>query len=128
MNKHIKRANFLYARLLGLVVDKIKNNFVWTNWSLLVWAKIIIWEWIIFWSLCPAEADNREKLRNYWCNSRCGSASLCPWERHLMLLLILGPGNLPVVVAQLTKYMQQNRSILEWTRSITFVKKPLFWK
>jgi len=29
------------------------------------------------------------KVAKSWFVSRCSSASLCPWERHLMLFLIL---------------------------------------
>jgi len=49
--------------------------------------------------LVEGQASNR-KVAKPWFNSRCGSASLCLWEIHLMLCLILGPSRLPVVVAQ----------------------------
>jgi len=48
---------------------------------------------------CLPRASNR-KVAKPWFDSRCGSASLCPWERYLMLFLTLGAISLPVVVAQ----------------------------
>jgi len=39
------------------------------------------------------QASN-QKVAKLRFDSRCGSASLCPWERHLMLFPILGPSNL----------------------------------
>jgi len=39
------------------------------------------------------------KVAKRWIDSRCSSAPLCPWEKHLMLFPILGPSRLPVVVA-----------------------------
>jgi len=44
--------------------------------------------------------DSNRKVANPWFDSRWDNASLCPWERHLMLYPILGPSSLPVVVAQ----------------------------
>jgi len=57
------------------------------------------------------------KVAKPWFNSRCGSALLCPWERHLMLSPILGPSNLPVVVGWwsiVTKAMQTEQ-LLCWS-------------
>jgi len=44
------------------------------------------------------EASN-QKVAKLRFDSGCGSASLRPWERHLMLFPILGPSSLPAVVA-----------------------------
>jgi len=41
-----------------------------------------------------------ERQASNWIVSWCGNASLCLWERHLMLFLTLRPSSLPVVVAQ----------------------------
>jgi len=44
-----------------------------------------------------------ERLRQVakpWFDSRCGSTSLCPWERHLMLFPTLGPISQLFVVVQ----------------------------
>jgi len=41
-----------------------------------------------------------------WFDTRCGGVSLCPYERHLILLLTLGRSSLPFVEANLTKDMQ----------------------
>jgi len=46
-------------------------------------------------------------------DSRCGSALLCPWERHLMLFFILEPSSLPVVAAQPDESMQTEQ-LLCW--------------
>jgi len=40
--------------------------------------------------LVEHQASNR-KLAKPWFDSRCSSASLNPWKRHLMLFPILGP-------------------------------------
>jgi len=40
--------------------------------------------------LVERRACNREVAKP-WLDSRCGSASLYPWERHLMLFPTLGP-------------------------------------
>jgi len=55
------------------------------------------------------------KIAKPWFDSRCGSASLCPWETHSILFPILGPSSLPVVVVQPDE-RQANRtaSVLEW--------------
>jgi len=48
-------------------------------------------------------------------DSRCGSASLCPWERHSMLFSTLGPNSLPVVVTQPDeRHANRTASVLEW--------------
>jgi len=48
-------------------------------------------------------------------DSRCGSASLCPWERHLMLFHILRPSSLPVVVAYPDeRHTNRTASLWEW--------------
>jgi len=45
--------------------------------------------------LVEYRASNR-KVAKPWFDSRCGSASLCPWEIHLMLFPILRPSSQPV--------------------------------
>jgi len=57
---------------------------------------------------------NNRKVAKPWFDSRRGSASLCPWERHLMLFFTLGPSSLPVVVAQPQKNMQTEQ-LLFWS-------------
>jgi len=49
--------------------------------------------------LVERRASNR-KVAKPWFDSRSDSASLCPWERHLMLFSTLGPSSLPVGVSQ----------------------------
>jgi len=43
---------------------------------------------------------SNQKVAKPQVDSRCGSALLCPWERHLMMFPTLRPSSLPVVVAQ----------------------------
>jgi len=47
-------------------------------------------------------------------DSRCGSASLCPWERHLMLFPILGQAVYPLWWPCRTKDMQ-TEPLLCWS-------------
>jgi len=49
--------------------------------------------------LVECQASNR-KVAKRWLDSRCGSTSLCLWERYLMLFFILGSSSLLVVVPQ----------------------------
>jgi len=50
-----------------------------------------------------------------WFDSRCGSALLCPWERHLKLFPTLGPSSLPVVVAQHDeRHANSTATVMEW--------------
>jgi len=57
---------------------------------------------------------SNQKFVNPWFDSRHGIASLCPWERHLMLFLILGPSSLSVVVAQPDeRHANRTASVLE---------------
>jgi len=59
-------------------------------------------------------ASNR-KVAKPWVDSRCGSASLCSWGKHLMLFPFLGPSNLPVVVAQPDeRHANRTASVLQW--------------
>jgi len=59
-------------------------------------------------------ASNR-KVAKPWFDSRCGSATICLWERYLMLFPILGPSSLPVVVAQRNeRHANRTTSVLEW--------------
>jgi len=46
------------------------------------------------WLFAERRASNR-KVSKPWFDSRCGSAVLCPLERHLTLIPILGQSNLP---------------------------------
>jgi len=55
------------------------------------------------------------KVAKPWFDSRCGSASLCRWERHLILFSILGPSNIAVVVVQPNeRHANTTASVLEW--------------
>jgi len=52
-----------------------------------------------------------ERLQKIW----LGSASLYPWERHLMLFPTLGPSSLAVVVSQPDeRHANRTASVLEW--------------
>jgi len=55
--------------------------------------------------LVKCRACNRKVAKPLF-DSRCSSASLCPWERHLMLFPTWGQAVLHVLVARLTKDMQ----------------------
>jgi len=50
-------------------------------------------------------ASNR-KVAKPWFDSRCGSASLCPWEKHSMLFPTWGQAVYPLWWPSLTKDMQ----------------------
>jgi len=63
--------------------------------------------------LVERRASNR-KVAKPWFDSRCGSASLCPWEGHLMLFYILGPTVYPLLWPNLTKDMQTEQ-LLCWS-------------
>jgi len=61
--------------------------------------------------------DSIRKVRNPWFDSRCTSASLCPWEIYLMLFLILlwGQTVYPLWWPRLTNNMQtEQEAVLEW--------------
>jgi len=67
--------------------------------------------WLSWWR---RRASNR-KVAKPWFDSWCGSASLCPWERHLMLFPTLGPSSQLVVVAQPDeRHANRAASLLEW--------------
>jgi len=64
--------------------------------------------------LVERRASNR-KIAKPWFYSRCGSTSLCPWKRHLMLFPTLEPSSLPAVVAQADeRHTNWTASVLEW--------------
>jgi len=64
--------------------------------------------------LIECRASNR-KVAKPWFDSRCDSASLCPWERHLILFPTLGPSSLPIVVTQPDeRHANRTASMLEW--------------
>jgi len=74
-------------------------------------------------SLMVARSSNKHQaclgikslLVNIIYDSRCGSASLSPWEKHLMLFSTLRPSSLPVVVAQPDeRYANRTASVLKW--------------
>jgi len=63
--------------------------------------------------LAERRASNR-KIAKPWFDFRCGSASLCPWERHLTQSPILGPNSVPLWWPSLTKDIQTEQ-LLCWS-------------
>jgi len=64
--------------------------------------------------LVEHQASNR-KVAKPWYDFQCDSASLCSWERHLMLFLTLGPSSLPIVVAQPDeRHANRTAFVLSW--------------
>jgi len=65
--------------------------------------------------LVERRASNRKVTKPRFLDSRCGSASLCPWENHFMLFSTLGPSSLPVVASHPDeRHANKIPSTLEW--------------
>jgi len=58
-------------------------------------------------SIVECRASNW-KVAKPWFDFRCGSVSLCPWERHLMLLPTWGQAVYPLWWLSLSKTCKQN--------------------
>jgi len=59
------------------------------------------------------ECRANQKTAKPWFDSRCDSASLCPWERPLMLFSSWGQAVYPLWWPSLTKGMQ-TQQLLRW--------------